>query len=120
VILPVTVKTPLVDPAVYRPVGEIVPPVAVHVTLVFAVPEIAAVNWCDAPVARLAVDGDTVIDGIASVLVTRACVGGFGCCAASTVPARTIAMAVTMPRVRSRLRLALFVPRTTRRPFPAS
>jgi hypothetical protein len=42
----VTVKLlPAVEPAVYKPLFEIVPPVAVHVTAVFEEPVTVALNW---------------------------------------------------------------------------
>ena len=40
----VTLKLPAVDPAVNRPLAEIEPPVAVHVTAVFVLPVTVAVN----------------------------------------------------------------------------
>ena len=46
----VTSNVPAVLPAVYMPPDEIVPPVAVQVTLVFDVPVTVAENCCFAPV----------------------------------------------------------------------
>ncbi len=50
---------PGADGAVYRPLLLIVPPVAVQVTPVLAVPETVAVNCCVAPVDRAAMPGET-------------------------------------------------------------
>ena len=46
----VTVKLPVADPAVKRPLVEIVPPVAVQVTAVFELPVTVAVNCLVWPV----------------------------------------------------------------------
>src|SRR5215475_9619623 len=55
----VTVKLlPVDDPAVYKPVEEIVPPVAVHVTAVFELPLTVAVNCCVCPGCSVALVGD--------------------------------------------------------------
>jgi len=47
-----TLKVPAVAGAVYRPAGEIVPPVADHVTAVLVVPVIVAVNCWVPPVCN--------------------------------------------------------------------
>lgn len=46
----VTLKFPALDPAVYSPPVETVPPVAVQVTLVFELPVTVAENCCGLPV----------------------------------------------------------------------
>ena len=64
---------PAVDPAVYRPVPEIVPPVAVHVTAVFDAFATVAANCCVPPVNTEAVVGETVtLTGCAAGIVTVA------------------------------------------------
>jgi hypothetical protein len=65
--LAVTLKLPALWPAVYRPVEEIVAPVAVHVTAVFALPVTVAVNCCVAPVCSVALVGETVTETAGAV-----------------------------------------------------
>lgn len=55
-------------PAVYRPAGEIVPPVADQVTAVFAALVTVAVNWRVAPVATDAEVGEMVTETTVPVL----------------------------------------------------
>jgi hypothetical protein len=50
----VTAKVPAALPAEYRPLEEIVPPVADQVTLVFELPVTEAENCCVAPVSTAA------------------------------------------------------------------
>jgi hypothetical protein len=58
----VTVSVPPVLGAVYKPLEEIVPPVADQVTAVFAVPVTMAVNCCVRPVSSEAEVGEIVIE----------------------------------------------------------
>lgn len=51
----VTVKFPAPEPAVYRPLEEIVPPVAVQPTFEFVLPVTVAENCCVAPACTEAV-----------------------------------------------------------------
>ena len=50
---------PAVEPAVYKPLLETVPPVAVHVTAVFELPVTVAVNCWVLPDCRVALVGET-------------------------------------------------------------
>jgi hypothetical protein len=54
----VTEKDPVVDPAVYRPDEDTVPPVAVQLTAVLLAPVTVAVNWRVAPAATEAEVGE--------------------------------------------------------------
>src|SRR6476646_9010670 len=64
---------PAVDPAVNRPLVEIVPPVAVHVTAVLELPVTVAVNCWVCPVWRVMLVGDTVtLTGAGACMVTAA------------------------------------------------
>jgi hypothetical protein len=67
----VTVKLPAVLPAIYKPVADIVPPIALQVTAVFEEPVTIAENCCDAPSRRGADVGET--------LTLTAGGGGFFC-----------------------------------------
>jgi len=70
----VTVKLdPAVEPAVYKPEVEIVPPVAVHVTAVFDDPVTVAVNCCVCPTCKVWLVGEieTLTTG-AGCIVTAA------------------------------------------------
>ena len=59
----VTVKLlPAVEPAVYNPLVEMVPPVAVHVTEVLVVPVTVAVNCRVCPVWRVVLVGEMVTE----------------------------------------------------------
>jgi hypothetical protein len=60
--LAVTLKLPVVEPAVNKPAVEIVPPVAVHVTEVFALPVTVAVNWRVCPGCSVALVGEIVTE----------------------------------------------------------
>ncbi len=69
-----TVYVPPVLGAVYKPLEEIVPPVAVQVTAVFVVPVTVAVNCCVPPVLSEATVGETVTatgGGVDPVLLGR-------------------------------------------------
>ena len=66
---------PGVVPAVYSPLEEILPPVAVHVTALLVVPVTVAVNCCTPiPASSVANVGeiDTVIGGAVIVTVAEA------------------------------------------------
>ena len=67
----VTVYVPAVAGAVYRPAVVIVPPVALHVTLVLVVPVTVAVNCCVPPVASDAEVG-LIVTATGTVTVTVA------------------------------------------------
>ena len=61
----VTVKlVPAVDPAVYKPAFEIVPPVAVHVTAVLELPVAVAVNCWVCPVCSVLLVGEIVTETV--------------------------------------------------------
>lgn len=60
VLVAVIVQLPVKLGAVYIPVLEIDPPLAVHVTLLLAAPPTLAVNCCVAPTPMVAVEGLTV------------------------------------------------------------
>jgi hypothetical protein len=88
----VTVKLPAVDPAVNNPLLEIVPPVAVHVTAVFEVPETVAVNCWVCPGCKVALVGETLTEITGTLIVTLAD-------ADFVVSATEVAVTVKLPAV---------------------
>jgi hypothetical protein len=92
---------------VYRPDDEIVPAVAVHVTLVLLVPLTVAVNCCRPPVATVATAGETETDtfaGPTTVTVADADLVLSAALVAVTVSVPGVPGAVYMP-------LAVILPR---------
>ena len=92
----VTAKFPLTFPVTYNPPAEIVPPVAVQFTAVFAVPVTFAVNCSEAPSRKDADFGAivTLTFCAGAVIVTLACANFV---ASATLVAVTVKFPATIP-----------------------
>ncbi len=92
----VTVKFPATFPATYNPPAEIVPPVAVQFTAVFAAPVTVAENCSEAPSRKDALFGatETLTFCAGAVIVTFACADFV---AAAALVAVTVKFPATVP-----------------------